>query len=108
MTRREFITFLGGAAAAWPLAARAQPPAMPVIGFLHPTSLKTRPDYLTSFHRGLGEKIGYIEGKNVAIEYRSAQGQNNRFSPLVAELVRHQVAVIVLLESTHSALSAKQ
>jgi putative ABC transport system substrate-binding protein len=104
--RREVITLLGGAAVAWPLAARAQQPAMPVIGFLHLTSLETRPDYLASFHRGLRE-AGYIEGRNVAIEYRSAQGQNDRFSPLVAELVRHQVSVIVLLESTHGALAAK-
>jgi putative ABC transport system substrate-binding protein len=106
LKRREFITLLGGAAAAWPLAARAQQPSMPVIGFFHLISLEARREYLTAFHRGLAE-TGYIEGRNVEIEYRWAYGQNDRLPTLVAELVRHQVSVIVILESTHGALSAK-
>jgi putative tryptophan/tyrosine transport system substrate-binding protein len=104
--RREFITLLGGAAVAWPLAARAQEPAMPVIGFFHPSSLENRREYLAAFHRGLRE-TGYIEGRNVEIEYRWAYGQNDRLPMLAAELVRQQVSVIVILESTHGALSAK-
>jgi putative tryptophan/tyrosine transport system substrate-binding protein len=103
--RREFLTLLGGAAA-WPLAAHAQQPAMPVIGFLHITSLETNRKNLAAFHRGLGD-TGYIEGRNVAIEYRWAQGQNDRLPTLVAELVRRQVSVIVVLESTNGALAAK-
>ena len=104
--RREFMTLLGGAAVAWPVAARAQQQAMPVIGFFHLPSLETRRDYLAAFRRGLGE-IGYVEGANVAIEYRWAQGNNDRLPGLVAELVRKRVSVIVILESTHGALSAK-
>ena len=105
MRRREFIVFAGGVAA-WPVAARAQQPVMPVIGFFHLTSLELTRELLAAFHQGLGD-TGYIEGKNVAIEYRWAQGQNDRLPTLVAELVRRQVSVIVILESTHGALSAK-
>jgi putative tryptophan/tyrosine transport system substrate-binding protein len=105
MRRREFIALVGGAAA-WPLVARAQQPAMPVIGFFHLTSLETNRENLATFRQGLAD-TGYIEGKNVAIEYRWAQGRNDMLPTLVAELVRLQVSVIVVLESTNGALSAK-
>jgi putative ABC transport system substrate-binding protein len=106
MQRREFITFLGGVAVAWPIPARAQQPAMPVIGFFHLTSPETTRENLAAFRRGLAD-TGYIEQKNVGIEYRWAQGQNDRLPTLVAELVRRQVSVIVVLESTNGALAAK-
>src|SRR6266700_7785797 len=79
---------------------------MPVIGFLGSASPDRWAGRMRAFHRGLGE-TGYAEGRNVAIEYRWAQGQNDRLPTLVAELVRHQVSVIVILESTHGALAAK-
>ena len=105
MKRREFITFLGGAAT-WPLSARAQQPKIPVIGFFYLTSLELARENLASFRRGLGE-TGYIEGRNVGIEYRWAHGKNDQLSTLATELVSRQVSVIVTLESTQGALAAK-
>ena len=106
MKRRKFMTLLGGAAVTWPTTLRAQQLAMPAIGFLHLTSLEMKQSYLAAFHRGLGE-TGYVEGRNVAVEYRWGQGHNDRLPSLVAELVRLQVSVIVVLESTAGALAAK-
>jgi putative tryptophan/tyrosine transport system substrate-binding protein len=91
--RRDFVILLGGGAAAWPLAARAQQPAMPVIGFLNPTFIESNADRLRGFHGGLKD-AGYVEGENLAVVYRWAEGQNDRLPELAAELVRRHVSVI--------------
>src|SRR6266446_2466198 len=106
LKRREFISLLAGAAAAWPFAARAQQVAMPVVGFLIAGAHNTLQTPLVGFHRGLAES-GYVEGQNVAIEYRYAEGRVDRLPGLAAELVRQQVAVLVV-SSPDGALAAKQ
>jgi putative ABC transport system substrate-binding protein len=106
MRRREFITLLGGAPVIWPLAARAQQPAMPVIGYLSARSPDDTAHLVAAFHRGLGEQ-GFVEGQNVTIEYRWALGQYDRLPAMVTELVRRPVTVLTATGGEPAALAAK-
>jgi putative ABC transport system substrate-binding protein len=104
--RRELLAALGGAVATWPLGARAQQPAVPVIGYLHGQSPSRLPHLMAAFRQGLNE-AGYAEGQNIAIEFRAAEGQTDRLPALAADLVRRQVTLIVATGGTAAGLAAK-
>ena len=106
MRRREFIAGLGGAATAWPLVARAQQPTMPVVGFFKNSSADASAGDVSAFRKGLGE-TGYVEGKNVTVEYHYLEGQFDRLPALMADLVRRRVAAIATLGGTPAAIAAK-
>src|SRR4051812_35170318 len=106
LKRREFITFIGTAATAWPLASRAQQPVIPVVGFMTSLGQNDRPNLRDAFRRGLSE-VGFVEGRNVAIEYRFAEGHPDRLPALAADLVGRNVAVIAATGGGASVLAAK-
>src|SRR6202163_4812643 len=106
MRRREFIAGLGSAGVAWPLAARAQQPALPVVGFVNGASADASADRVRAFRKGLGE-TGYVEGRNVTVEYHWLEGQYDRLPALMADLVRRRAAVIATPDPAAAAIAAK-